>query len=134
MFQAEVARVLCGGQPCRAERRFGWGRANVATRLPERDSDARCVEGFGTRGPRRTEDANPQRAADIRGVAEPHTRTDPELKSDRRYTNLSAREGVRAADDRQEAINTSMWESEDQARGLKAFAATGPGSAVFEGN
>ena len=34
-------------------------------------------------------------AAAIRDLAEPHTQTDPELKSDRRYTNLSARE-VRA--------------------------------------
>ncbi len=92
LFQAEVTRVLCAGYARRAERRFGWGRANVATGLHERDSGIRCVENFGTRGSRRSEDANPQLAADIRDLAEPHTQTDPELKSDRRYTNLSARE------------------------------------------
>jgi hypothetical protein len=91
-FQAEVTRVLCGGRARRAERRFGWGRANVETGLHERDSGIRCVENFGTRGQRRTEDTNPQLAADIRDLAEPHTQADPELKSDRRYTNLSARE------------------------------------------
>jgi enoyl-CoA hydratase/carnithine racemase len=48
--------------------------------------------------------------------------------------NLSARGGVAAADARQEALNAAMWRSNDQARGLAAFAATGPGSAVFEGN
>jgi enoyl-CoA hydratase/carnithine racemase len=48
--------------------------------------------------------------------------------------NLSARGGIASADARQEAINTSMWSSGDQARGLAAFATTGPGSAVFEGN
>lgn len=92
LFQAEVTRVLCAGQARRAERRFGWGRANVATGLHERDSGIRCVENFGTRGQRRTEDANPQLALDIRDPVEPHTQTDPELTSDRRYTDLSARE------------------------------------------
>lgn len=91
-FQAEVTRVLCGGHARRAERRFGWGRANVTTGLHERDSGIRCVENFGTRGQRRTEDANPQLAVAIRDLAEPHTQADPELTSDRRYTNLSARE------------------------------------------
>jgi hypothetical protein len=92
LFQAKVARVLCGGHARQAERRFGWGRANVDTGLHELDSAIRCVENFGSRGQRRSEDANPQLAADIRDLAEPHTQADPELKSDRRYTNLSARE------------------------------------------
>src|SRR5882757_8753416 len=92
LFQAAVTRALCGGSARQAERRFGWGRANVDTGLHERDSGIRCVENFGTRGSRRSEDANPQLAADIRDLVEPHTQADPELKSDRRYTNLSARE------------------------------------------
>ncbi len=92
LFQAEVTRTLCGGRVRQAERRFGWGRANVGTGLHELDSGIRCVENFATRGQRRTEDANPQLAADIRDLVEPHTQADPELKSDRRYTNLSARE------------------------------------------
>lgn len=92
LFQAEVTRVLCAGHARRAERRFGWGRANVETGLHERDSGIRCVENFGTRGQRRSEDANPQLGADIRAVVEPHTQADPELKSERQYTNLSARE------------------------------------------
>lgn len=91
-FQAEVTRVLCGGHARRAERRFGWGRSNVDTGLHELASGIRCVENFGTRGQRRSEDVNPQLAADIRAIAEPHTQADPELKSERRYTNLSARE------------------------------------------
>jgi enoyl-CoA hydratase/carnithine racemase len=48
--------------------------------------------------------------------------------------NLSARGGIAAADARQEAMNAAMWRSNDQARGLAAFKATGPGSAVFEGD
>jgi enoyl-CoA hydratase/carnithine racemase len=48
--------------------------------------------------------------------------------------NTAARSGIAAADLLQEEANAAMWRSEDQARGLKAFATTGPGSAVFEGN
>jgi Rhodopirellula transposase DDE domain len=92
LFQAEVARALCGGSARRAERRFGWGRENIDTGLHELDTGIRCVENFATRGQRRTEDANPQLAADIRDLVEPHTHADPELKSERQYTNLSARE------------------------------------------
>jgi hypothetical protein len=92
LFQAQVTRVLCGGHARQAERRFGWGRANIDTGLHELDSGIRCVENFATRGQLRSEDANPQLAADIRDLVEPHTQADPELKSDRKYTNLSARE------------------------------------------
>ena len=91
-FQAEVTRVLCAGSPRQAERRFGWGRANVETGLHERDTGIRCLEHFSTRGKQRSEVANPQLATDIRDLVEPRTQADPELKSDRHYTNLSARE------------------------------------------
>src|SRR5690606_33651709 len=43
-------------------------------------------------GKRRSEDQNPQLAIDIRLIVEPHTQTDPELKTERLYTNLSAAE------------------------------------------
>ena len=56
----------------------------------------RCLEYFVARGRLRSEEKDPQLAADIRVIVEPHTYADPELKSSRRYTNLSAAE-VRAA-------------------------------------
>ena len=40
----------------------------------------------------RSEEKDPQLAADIRAFVDPHTYADPELKSSRRYTNLSAAE------------------------------------------
>jgi Rhodopirellula transposase DDE domain len=92
LFQAEVTRELCGGSARVAERRFGWGRVNVETGLHELDSGIRCVANVATRGQQRLEVANPQLAADIRSIVEPHTQADPELKSERQYTNLCARE------------------------------------------
>ena len=56
------------------------------------------------------------------------------LRAIKTVANLSSRGGIDAADARQAEVNGWMWESEDQRRGLAAFVATGPGSAVFEGN
>jgi hypothetical protein len=90
LFVAEVATELCGGSARRAERRFGWGRATVEKGLHESCSAVRCLENFAARGRPRSEEKNPQMAEDIRAIVEPHTQADPELKSSRRYTNLSA--------------------------------------------
>src|SRR5512147_212541 len=96
LFQAEVATALCGGSPRLAERRFGWGRETVEKGLHELRSGLRCRENFAAKGRKRSEEKDPQLAADIRAIVEPHAYADPELKSARRYTNLSAAE-VRAA-------------------------------------
>jgi hypothetical protein len=95
-----VASLLCDGSPRAAERRFGWGRDAVATGLHEARRGIRCVENFAARGARPSEAKDPQLAADIRAIVEPRTQADPELKSPRRYTNLSAAEVVRALKDR----------------------------------
>src|SRR3954462_7564157 len=88
-FQAEVAVELCSGNARQAERRFGWGRETVEKGLRERHHWVRCLEHFAARGQQRSEDKPPRLAADIRAIVEPHTHADPELKSSRRYTNLS---------------------------------------------
>ena len=52
----------------------------------------RCLENFVARGRLCSDVKDPQLAADIRAIVEPHTYADPQLKSSRRYTNLSAAE------------------------------------------
>jgi hypothetical protein len=92
LFQAEVVTALCGGNARQAEYRFGWGRATVEKGLHEQHHGVRCLENFAARGRQRSEQKDPQLAADIRAIVEPHTYADPELKSARRSTNLSAAE------------------------------------------
>jgi hypothetical protein len=96
LFQAEVATALCGGCARQAERRFGWGRDTVEKGLHELRHGLRCLEDFTARGRRRSEEKDPRLAADIRAIVEPHTYADPELKSARRYSNLSAAEVLEA--------------------------------------
>jgi hypothetical protein len=92
LFLAEVTLQLCAGNPRQAERRFGWGRQTIAKGLQELHKGIRCLENFGARGRPRWEEEDPQRAADLRAIVEPHTQADPELLSERRYTNLTAAE------------------------------------------
>jgi hypothetical protein len=100
LFQAEVTTELCDGSARQAERRFGWGRETVEKGLHEQQHGIRCLENFAARGRRRSEDKDPRLAADIRAIVEPHTYIDPELKSTRRYANLSAAEVRQALIDR----------------------------------
>ena len=92
LFLAEVATELCEGSCRQAERRFGWGRETVLKGLHESRRGMRWLENFVARGRLRSEEKDPQLAADIRAIVEPHTYADPQLKSSRRYTNLSAAE------------------------------------------
>jgi transposase len=96
LFQAEVATELCGGNARQAERRFGWGRETVNKGMQEQQQGIRCVENFAARGRPRWEEEDPQRAQHIRDIVEPCTQADPELKSQRHYTNLTAAEVLEA--------------------------------------
>jgi len=68
------------------------GRENVARGMRELQFGFHCVEHFAARGRRRAEDLDPQLARDIREIVGPKSYTDPELKSSRRYSTLSANE------------------------------------------
>jgi enoyl-CoA hydratase/carnithine racemase len=48
--------------------------------------------------------------------------------------NLEARGGIADADSRQVEINDMIWKANDRQRGADAFFATGPGTAVFQGD
>ena len=94
MFLADVCLKLCDGNPRQSEYRFRWGRDAIAKGLVELDTSGSdsATGTSGNRGRKRSEDQNPQLAIDIRLIVEPQTHTDPELKTDRLYTNLSAGE------------------------------------------
>jgi len=94
MFLAEVCQSLCDGNTRQAERRFGWGRNTIAQGIEEQklSPQEQAAHRSGNAGKKRSEEQNPQLAIDIRLIVEPHTHTDPELKTERRYLNLSAKE------------------------------------------
>jgi hypothetical protein len=107
IFVAEVTLRLCEGNARQAEERFGWGRETVRKGLEELRTGTPAVENFKARGRTRFEERHPRLASDIRDIVEPKTQADPELKSTRRYTNLSA------AEVRQTLIDQKDWRDED---------------------
>ena len=102
IFLAQVCQELCDGNARQAEERFGWGRGTIAKGIEEQGLSAEVLatRKSGNAGKKRSEEQNPQLAIDIRLIVEPHTHTDPELKTERRYTNLSAAEVRQALLDR----------------------------------
>lgn len=94
VFLAKVCQTLCGGSPRKTEQRFGWGRETVKKGLLELDPSRPKppAAARGRRGRLASEDKNPQLKSDIRSIVEPHTHSDPELKTARQYANLSAAE------------------------------------------
>lgn len=94
MFLAKVCAALCDGSIRKAEERFGWGRETVAK--GQRELQSKLPASPPTkpeqRGRKRSEDKNPQLKIDIQLIVEPHTHSDPELKTSRQYTNFSAAE------------------------------------------
>jgi enoyl-CoA hydratase/carnithine racemase len=56
------------------------------------------------------------------------------LKGAKRLARLAARGGVAAADAHQADINNAIWDTADRERGIAAFYATGPATAVFKGD
>lgn len=51
----------------------------------------------------------------------------------KRLAAITVRDGVVAADEAQEREVEPVWASDDLATGFRAFAETGPGTAIFEG-
>jgi hypothetical protein len=90
LFQAEVTNTLCQGSARKAERIFGWGRDCVTLGLHEAASGVRCQENFQARGRLPWEQRDERLAQDIRDLAEPFTQADPQMRSDRKYTRLTA--------------------------------------------
>ena len=71
-------------------------RRSPGCRRPGSHAVGRTDTNFQAHGRRRTEDQDPQLAQDIRAIVEPQTYADPELRSSRRYSNLSAAEVLTA--------------------------------------
>jgi hypothetical protein len=97
-FIARCCIDLCDQSPRKAEARFGWGRETVAKgmRELERNEPEPSTAAGKRRGRVPIEQKNPQLAIDIQLIVEPHTHSDPELKTSRQYTNLSAAEVLKA--------------------------------------
>jgi hypothetical protein len=91
-FMARTVAELGPGGQRRAERELGWNRGTLRKAAHEFRTGITCVDAFALRGRKPAEAHLPQLRDDLRAVVEGQSQTDPQFKSQRLYTRLSAAE------------------------------------------
>ena len=90
LFMARTVNELGkGGQQC-AARELGWGRMTIRKGLRELDSGLACLDAYSLRGRKRAEDHLPNLLTDIKAIVDSQSQTDPQFRTQRLYTRLTA--------------------------------------------
>ena len=92
IFMARTVKELGPGGQRRAERELGWSRVTIRKGTHEVDHGLRCVDNFAARGRKRAEDHLPNLLTDITMIVDRQSQTDPQFRTNRLYTRLSAAE------------------------------------------
>ncbi len=92
LFMARTVRSLGPGGQRRAARALGWGRDTIRKGTCELTSGLRCHDNYAGRGRKRAEEHLPSLLEDIKAIVDGQSQSDPQFKSKRLYTRLSAAE------------------------------------------
>ena len=92
LFMARTVQELGPGGQRRAERDLGWNRAIIRKGTRELQSGIAIKDNFSARGRKRAEDHLPHLLADITAIVDSQSQTDPQFRTNRLYTRLSAAE------------------------------------------
>ena len=92
LFMARTVQELGPGGQRRAERDLGWNRAIIRKGTRELQSGVPIQDNFSARGRKRAEDHLPNLLADITAIVDSQSQTDPQFRTNRLYTRLSAAE------------------------------------------
>lgn len=84
-----VEELGSGGQRL-AERELGWHRVLIRKGQREVSSGIICVDAFKSRGRKSIQSRLPSFLEDIRAIVDSQSQTDPQFKTTRLYTRLSA--------------------------------------------
>ena len=92
VFMARTVKELGPGGQRQAERELGWSRVIIRKGTRELESGLPILDNFAARGRKRAEDHLPNLLADITAIVDSQSQTDPQFRSTRLYTRLSAAE------------------------------------------
>jgi Rhodopirellula transposase DDE domain len=92
LFMARTVRALGKGGQRRAEQELGWNRERIRKGEHELKSGLVCVDAFNQRGRKRSEEHLPNLLKDIIAIVDGQSQADPQLRSARLYTRLTAAE------------------------------------------
>ena len=92
IFMARAVKELGAGGQRRAERELGWSRVTIRKGTRELESGTPIQDAFAARGRKRAEAHLPNLLADIKAVVDSQSQADPQFRTNRLYTRLSAAE------------------------------------------
>ncbi len=92
LFMARTVRALGKGGKTMAQRELGWNRRTIRKGEQELESGVVCVDAFKLRGRKRSEEHLPNLLKDITAIVDGQSQTDPQFRTNRLYTRLTATE------------------------------------------
>jgi len=92
MFMARTVQALGPGGQRLAERELGWNRGTIRKGMHEVERGIVCVDAFSLRGRKRSEEHLPNLLADLTAIVDGQSQADPQFRTSRLYTRLSAAE------------------------------------------
>jgi hypothetical protein len=92
LFMARTIKALGPGGQRRAERELGWNRGTIRKGMHELASGFTCLDAFSTRGRKPAEAHLPHLLQDIRAIVDSQSQADPQFRTTRLYSRLSAAE------------------------------------------
>ena len=92
LFMARTVKQLGPGGQRRAERELGWNRGTIRKGTRELESGFAIVDAFALRGRKRAEEHLPHLLADLTAIVDGQSQADPQFRTTRLYTRLTAAE------------------------------------------
>ena len=92
VFMARTVRELGPGGQTRAARELHWSRMTIRKGTRELDSGLHCVDAFAARGRKPAEAHLPHLLRDIHALVDGQSQADPQFRTQRLYTRLTAAE------------------------------------------
>ncbi len=92
LFMARTVRALGQGGQRLAEQELGWNRGTIRKSEHELERGIVCLDAFSLRGQKRSEDHLPNLLADITAIVDGQSQADPQFRTNRLYTRLTATE------------------------------------------
>jgi hypothetical protein len=92
IFMARTVQALGEGGQRLAERELGWNRGTIRKGMEELEHGIVCVDAWASRGRKRSEAHLPNLLADITAIVDGQSQADPQFRTNRLYTRLTATE------------------------------------------
>jgi Rhodopirellula transposase DDE domain len=92
LFMARTVKEIGPGGQRYAARELGWHRDLIRKGTHELESGFLCLDAFSARGRKRAEAHLPNLLGDIRAIVDSQSQADPQFRTTRLYTRLSAAE------------------------------------------